>query len=62
MFDANAGSSNTTLKAQQFLTEKWKAAKTDEQKARFAMGSEKTIASGAVTQEWVDQLMAGTSA
>ena len=59
---ANAGSSNTTLKAQQFLTEKWKAAKTDEQKARFAMGSEKTIASGAVTQEWVDQLMAGTSA
>lgn len=59
---ANKGSSNKTKQAQQFLTEKWNAAKTDEQKARFAMGSEKTIASGAVTQEWVDQLMAGNSA
>ena len=59
---ANAGSSNKTLQAQKFLTEKWNAAKTPEAKARFAAGSEKTIASGAVTQEWVEQLMAGTSA
>ena len=59
---ANAGSSNKTLQAQKFLTEKWKAAKTPEAKARFAAGSEKTIASGAVTQEWVEELMAGTSA
>ena len=59
---ANAGSSNKTPQAQKFLTEKWHAAKTPEAKARFAAGSEKTIASGAVTQEWVEQLMAGTSA
>ena len=51
---ANAGSSNKTLQAQKFLTEKWNAAKTPEAKARFAAGSEKTIASGAVTQEWVE--------
>ena len=59
---ANAGSNNKALQAQKFLTEKWNAAKTPEAKARFAAGSEKTIASGAVTQEWVEELMAGTSA
>ena len=59
---ANKGSTNKRQQAEQFLTEKWKAAKTEEQKARFAMGSEKTIASGAVTQEFVDQLMASSSA
>ena len=59
---ATKGSSNKTQQAQQFLTEKWNAAKTEEQKARFAQGSEKTIASGAVTAEWVTELMGASSA
>ena len=46
-----------TIRAQAMLTEKWNACSTDADREKFRKGSAKTVASGAATQEFVDQLM-----
>ena len=46
-----------TIRAKKMLTEKWAACQSDEDREKFRKGSAKTVSSGAVAQEWVDQLM-----
>jgi hypothetical protein len=47
-------------KAKLFLQKEWSSCKTDEQRAKFAIGASKTVESGLVTQEFVSELMEAT--
>ena len=44
-------------KAKEFLKSEWLNCKTEEQRAKFAIGASKTVKSGLVTQEFVTELM-----